>query len=160
MSLGDTIVVMDDGEIQQVGSPHEIYNDPVSQFVGEFIGSPAINMLTCRVERREGTIALVHESFSLDATDEQAERLGSVVGDEVTLGIRPEKLVLGEERLFGTEIALIEPQGSQDVVFLERGDEELRATVPQGQVTEKRSIDVTFSVEDVLLFDGDGQRLV
>jgi len=160
MSLGDKIVVMDNGEIQQVGSPYDIYNDPVNQFVGQFIGSPSINMLECCVEERDGDVVLANDSFSIEVTPDQAADLESVVGDLVQVGIRPENLVLGEDEMFTVRVTLIEPQGSRDVVYLENGDVELRATTGQGEVDPGGEKSVSFAAEDIFVFDQSGGRVV
>ena len=80
MSLGDYIVVMNNGHIQQVASPHEIYNDPKNRFVASFIGSPSTNMLDCVVAERDGAIVLDGGFFTLHPMTEQTERLTNHVG--------------------------------------------------------------------------------
>src|ERR1700746_1179767 len=89
MTLGDRVVVMRDGWVQQVGDPLELYNEPVNRFVAGFIGSPAMNFATVNVNRDNGAIWAANTGLQIKAPPEYTDRLGRYVGQEVTLGIRP-----------------------------------------------------------------------
>jgi multiple sugar transport system ATP-binding protein len=90
MTLGDRVVVLRDGYLQQVGTPKELYERPVNLFVAEFIGSPAMNLVGADIVRDNGTLRAVFgtNSLTLDARPE----LVPYVGRRVILGIRPEDL--------------------------------------------------------------------
>ena len=95
MTMGHRVAVMRKGELQQVAPPQELYDDPVNMFVGGFIGSPAMNMLEARIERRNGGLAAVLGDTVLVLDDETLSRrpgLAAYVGREVVMGIRPEDL--------------------------------------------------------------------
>jgi multiple sugar transport system ATP-binding protein len=95
MTMGHRVAVMRRGQLQQVAPPEELYGRPVNVFVGGFIGSPPMNMLTATVERRNGTLALVvgDARFELEADALHARPgLASYEGREIVLGIRPESL--------------------------------------------------------------------
>ena len=95
MTMGHRVAVMRKGELQQVAPPQELYDDPVNVFVGGFIGSPAMNMLEARIERRDGGLAAVLGDTVLGLDDETLSRhpaLAAYEGREVVLGIRPEDL--------------------------------------------------------------------
>ena len=95
MTMGHRVAVMRKGELQQVAPPQELYDDPVNVFVGGFIGSPAMNMLEARIERRDGGLAAVLGDTVLGLDDETLSRhpaLAGYDGREVVLGIRPEDL--------------------------------------------------------------------
>ena len=161
MSLGDKIVIMNDGRIQQVGSPYEIYDEPTNRFVAEFIGSPSTNMIDCVVERQDGEVTLSNETFSLSLPEEMADDLDSNDGETVTLGVRPENINPVPDGLFEAEITLIEPQGSLDTVFLTSDDLDIRALLEKGLVeSENTTTGVDFSPEDAWLFGRDGERLL
>jgi multiple sugar transport system ATP-binding protein len=161
MSLGDKIVIMNDGRIQQVGSPYEIYDEPTNRFVAEFIGSPSTNMIDCVVERQDGEVTLSNETFSLSLPEEMADDLDSNDGETVTLGVRPEHINPVPDGLFEAEITLIEPQGSLDTVFLTSDDLDIRALLEKGLVeSENTTTGVDFSPEDAWLFGRDGERLL
>jgi len=95
MTMGHRVAVMRKGELQQVAPPQELYDDPVNMFVGGFIGSPAMNMLEARIERRDGALAAVLGDTVLALDDETLSRrpgLAAYEGREVVMGIRPEDL--------------------------------------------------------------------
>src|ERR1700726_3844122 len=92
MTLGDRVVVMKDGLVQQVGEPMELYNEPANRFVAGFLGSPAMNFATVKVNQDNGAIWAANAGMQIKAPPEYADRLGRYVGQEVTLGIRPEDL--------------------------------------------------------------------
>src|SRR4029453_18845883 len=95
MTMGDRVAVMRRGELQQVAEPQELYDRPVNLFVAGFIGSPAMNLLEARLERRDGTLAAAvgDQQISLDE-ELLATRpaLSSYEERDVILGIRPEEL--------------------------------------------------------------------
>src|ERR1700761_7569373 len=92
MTLGDRVVVMRDGVVQQVGEPLELYNQPANRFVAGFLGSPAMNFTTVKVSQDNGGVWGAHQGLQIKAPPACAARLGHFVGKEVTLGIRPEDL--------------------------------------------------------------------
>ena len=92
MTLGDRVVVMRDGWVQQVGDPMELYNEPANRFVAGFIGSPAMNFARVRITGENGSIYAVGEGIRLKVPAHMTNRAGNHAGKEVTLGIRPEDL--------------------------------------------------------------------
>ncbi|MFZ2067307.1 MAG: sn-glycerol-3-phosphate ABC transporter ATP-binding protein UgpC [Xanthobacteraceae bacterium] len=92
MTLGDRVVVMRDGLVQQVGEPLDLYNEPANRFVAGFIGSPGMNFAAVRVTEEGGVLHAVGEGIHLKLPAEVAARLRPHVGQEVTFGIRPEDL--------------------------------------------------------------------
>src|SRR5713101_6321735 len=92
MTLGDRVVVMRDGRVQQVGEPLELYNQPANKFVAGFIGSPAMNFATVRIASENGALWATSEGIRLKMPEALAQRLAPSSGKEVTLGIRPEDL--------------------------------------------------------------------
>lgn len=98
MTLADRIVVMKEGEIQQIASPNEIYNNPVNQFVAGFIGSPSMNFLPARSGVENGIFFLQVGENRLPISDLLAKRIKDQggFGKELVLGIRPEDLHLAE----------------------------------------------------------------
>jgi multiple sugar transport system ATP-binding protein len=92
MTLGDRVVVMKDGLVQQVGEPLELYNAPANRFVAGFIGSPAMNFAGVRVREAQGALHANGTGFRLDVPAEIDGRLRPYAGRDVTFGIRPEDL--------------------------------------------------------------------
>ena len=106
MTLGDRIAVMKDGQVQQFGTPEDIYARPATRFVAEFIGSPAMNMLTAQ---RHGPALLAHGS-ELATTEVQRSALQAHAGQDVVYGLRPEDLFFADSGLPG-QLVMIEPTG-------------------------------------------------
>src|SRR5207253_1856563 len=92
MTLGDRVVVMKDGFVQQVGEPLELYNTPANKFVAGFIGSPAMNFATVTMANGNGRLTAKNAGLEIEVPGRQAERLRGHVGRQLTLGIRPEDL--------------------------------------------------------------------
>ena len=108
MTLGDRIVIMKDGFIQQVGTPQQVFDHPANQFVAGFIGTPQMNFFDARLVRDpDGKYAVELDSAHVILSDDKQERLNAnhVEPQEVTLGIRPEHILLagdGPEMIYGT----------------------------------------------------------
>jgi multiple sugar transport system ATP-binding protein len=92
MTLGDRVVVMKDGWVQQVGEPLELYNRPANKFVAGFLGSPAMNFLSATIQRVDGALFAENPKLHLRVPPERAAALAPYVGRTLTLGIRPEDL--------------------------------------------------------------------
>ena len=160
MTIGDKIVVMNEGFIEQAGSPYEIYNEPNSLFVAQFIGSPSTNVFHCTVVEADDGVAVETDLFTIPVPSEMSDALENRVREDVSIGIRPEYLRLREDRLFDAEIVVIEPQGANDVIHLTANDQRYRATVDQGDIDEEDiSVAVSFDLEDAWIFDDDGDRI-
>jgi multiple sugar transport system ATP-binding protein len=162
MTLGDRIVVMDRGEVQQVGAPLQLYHRPANMFVAGFIGSPRMNFLDVEVAGVEPAGVTVTNA-DLPPTLIPVSAGGLVVGDRGTLGLRPEDLTLprgGDVQLRGA-VELVERLGR------ETG---LRLTTPSGATLEaivdgaapvaaQTSVAVAFRPEACHLFDREGRAL-
>jgi multiple sugar transport system ATP-binding protein len=124
MTMADKIVVMQNGHIEQIGSPLEVYDTPANVFVAGFIGSPSMNMLEAVVRRGDGgLVAEVGQTRMPLAGHEALED-----GREIILGVRPEHLVQTEGGLRG-KIAVVEPTGSETHVIVRSESRELVAVV-------------------------------
>ena len=117
MTLGDRIVVMKDGIVQQVGTPMHLYERPANTFVGGFIGSPAMNQIPASLEAGHEGLKLVGEQFSLELPKEQMGALCSRIGSKIVLGIRPQDITpqgeKGDKTGFFAELEVIEPLGGE-----------------------------------------------
>ncbi len=117
MTMGDRIVVLKDGLIQQIGTPLGLYNTPVNRFVAGFIGSPPMNFVKVSL-RQEGSKVIADEgTFKIDLTPQQAEALRSYVGKDVIFGVRPEDLIYTESpektNNITTKVEVVEPLGAE-----------------------------------------------
>ncbi|MGQ3413399.1 ABC transporter ATP-binding protein [Natrinema sp. LN54] len=163
MTMGDRIAVLNDGRLQQVGEPLELYHEPANQFVAGFIGEPMMNFLSGH--RSEDGFAGDYLEYPFD------ERLEAAVGDvdDLVLGIRPEAIdvrraedattQLGEHE-FSMTVTVAETHGNQNVVHLTHADatdehDVLQAVTDGMHVVEPGdSVVVTLDPDSIHIFDG------
>jgi multiple sugar transport system ATP-binding protein len=141
MSMADRIAIMNDGVLQQVGSPNDVYHRPSNLFVAQFVGSPVMNVAKAALltEGAHTSILLDEGAVSLPAGSDLPQRLAglSFSGPEITVGVRPEAVLVSRQEVAGTvpfEAHLIEPLGAYDIVDLRVGRQLLRARTPSGFV--------------------------
>ncbi|MCW7541838.1 ABC transporter ATP-binding protein [Aquabacterium sp. A7-Y] len=154
MTLGDRIAVMKDGQVQQFGTPDDIYSRPANRFVAEFIGSPAMNMIES--SRTGQGLTAGGSELALSATHRQALQNGGT--GAVTYGLRPEALQFAAAGLPGT-LSMIEPTGPETYAMVETAIGMLTARVP-GKVHQRvgENVHLAWSAEEVHLFDGNTQQ--
>lgn len=163
LTLGDKIVIMNEGEIQQIGTPYEIYNEPENYFVAQFIGSPSTNFFDADVLINNGTARLDARFFNMALSEEQTQRFSGSGGQRVKLGVRPPYLNTNpKDPLFEAQVSVIEPQGDRDSVHLLAGDNiEITALTDQEKVRQDNgTVPIAFDKEKVWLFDENGERLL
>jgi multiple sugar transport system ATP-binding protein len=134
MTMGDRIVVMKDGYIQQVDSPMNLYNHPANMFVAGFIGSPSMNFIKVRVESRGDKIHLTNSGINIALGPEEQKDLASYINKEIILGVRPEHVY--EEQSFleshpdwiaNIIVDVTEPMGSETYVYFSLGGQNVTA---------------------------------
>jgi multiple sugar transport system ATP-binding protein len=124
MTMGDKIVVMRDGRIEQTGGPLDLYDNPANQFVAGFIGSPAMNFLPGTLRRTANTAHIeLNDGTQLDAPP----RAGGVDGQPVVFGTRPEHLTLVDAGGIPAKVAVMEPTGMDTFVACRHEGVELSA---------------------------------
>ncbi|WP_417812480.1 ABC transporter ATP-binding protein [Thalassospira alkalitolerans] len=157
MTMADRIVVMNSGNIEQIGTPMELYDRPNSRFVAEFIGSPAMNVIDGTLHP-DGTFVAgaLRVDLSGEAPSVDAPKL-------VGLGIRPENMNLnGEGISLGTgKVRIIEPTGSETLLSIQLGDETVLVLDRNRlQLGAGDTLSLSVSAEALHLFDGEtGNRL-
>jgi multiple sugar transport system ATP-binding protein len=134
MTLGDRVVVMKDGLVQQVGEPLELYNQPANKFVAGFIGSPAMNFASVTVTEANGSLVAETSGLRIKLPDETAQRLRGHIGHEVTLGVRPEDLTVAgaadlDHPCFDAVIEVVEQLGSEILLDMKVGEGVMVASV-------------------------------
>jgi multiple sugar transport system ATP-binding protein len=125
MTMASRIAVMDQGRLQQVGSPQELYDEPANRFVAGFIGSPAMNLFETELRREGDSLQLDGPGFSFEAPEHLGAVLAEIEGDAVTLGLRPEHIHVPEFTPSGVdtvevevEVEVVEPMGNETVLHL------------------------------------------
>lgn len=121
MTMGDRLVVMKDGFIQQTATPDEIYYHPKNLFVAGFIGSPAMNFIQGTLQEQNGEVFFVSDRAKWMLTANQAGKVRAFIGKDITLGIRPEHILSsfgadsmeGAQNIFSTNIEVYENTGAE-----------------------------------------------
>ena len=134
MTLGDRVVVMKDGWVQQVGEPLELYNTPANKFVAGFIGSPAMNFANVKVTEANGSVVAESKGLRIKLPDEIAQRVRAHSSRDVTLGIRPEDLTVAgasdsSDLCFDAAVEVVEQLGSEIILDTKVGDAMMVASV-------------------------------
>lgn len=146
MTMGDRIVILKNGEIQQVGSPLDVYRYPANIFVGSFMGSPAMNFFEGKLDETGFT------SNSLSIPYPNMKQLTQYIGQTVMFGIRPEHIETGVGN-WESRLSLSEPLGNETILHLELGENMLIARVADLTIPEIGSlIPVNFPVSNAHLF--------
>jgi multiple sugar transport system ATP-binding protein len=124
MTLADRVVVMNQGRIEQIGAPQELYHHPRTRFVAGFIGSPAMNFIPCRLEENgSGLRVRLSDTIALPVPDNQAARYRPAAGRELIFGLRPEHITeprhgeRDEARSFNATLDVVEPMGMETMVY-------------------------------------------
>ena len=104
MTLGDRIVIMKDGFIQQIGTPQEVFDHPANLFVAGFIGTPQMNLFDAKLVKNGEKYAVAIGGVTVELSDEKQARLqaNNVEPQDVTLGVRPDHLMLCADGVKGT----------------------------------------------------------
>lgn len=169
MTMGDRIVVMKDGLIQQVASPLELYENPANQFVAGFIGSPAMNFFTGNIEDRNGGIVFNEGQFTVQVPEPYAAKFAGYAGKEVVMGIRPEDLADADSHADANagntvkaRVEVLEPMGAEVIIYLATDKHSFVARVDaheQAQVGQ--NLNMRFEMSKVRFFEtgGDGVRI-
>ena len=168
MTMGDRIVVMNKGLIQQVADPLTIYEHPVNRFVASFIGSPPMNFLKGTLVAIGDALYFNEGAFRLRVVEEMAGRLSAYQGKPVTFGIRPEDLY---DKLFITDaptdsvvtssVEVVEPLGAEVYLHLKVGQHAIVARVgPHDRPEVNQDIDLVFDMGKAHFFDPDTEEAI
>ena len=161
MTLADRIVVMRLGEIVQIGSPMEIYSNPVSYFVADFFGSPSMNLLAGEIVRDDASARFRTALFEVALP----ERFKAAKPGTATLGIRPEHVGVSVDATGDVElpVRLVEPLGKDTLLYFDVGTERAFVAVTEGlgMADSKVGERVALSLDQrrLHLFDADGRRI-
>jgi multiple sugar transport system ATP-binding protein len=164
MTLGDRVVVMKDGLIQQVGEPLELYGRPANRFVAGFIGSPAMNFVDVTVGGSDGAPTVETRGLKVAVPPAQGARLAPYRGKRVTLGVRPEDLhpATGTDPAhfaFDAVVDVVEPLGSEILLDIKAGDHAMVARVePTVRVRVHDPIRLALDADRMHFFDADTER--
>ena len=158
MTLADRIVVMDEGEIKQVGSPIDIYNNPNSYFVADFFGSPSMNLINGEIVNSEA--GKVFKSLILNV--DLPKLFENSAPGPVTLGIRPEQIGISSSGDIKKKIYLVEPLGKDTLLYFETGEERELIAIVESNSSYRSGDTVALNLlpEHIFLFDSSGKRIL
>ena len=169
MTLGDRIVVMNDGIIQQCGTPMELYQHPVNQFVAGFIGNPPMNFFSVELMENEGRLFASSESILIEVPQQQADILRAAGEKEIVFGIRPEAIhdaaMLLSENIDiaarGT-VEVVALLGAETLLHVRCGRELIVASMPSGKSYHPGdTIELVFTTDRMHAFrKADGRSLL
>ena len=165
MTLGDRIVIMRDGFIQQIGTPQEVFNHPANLFVAGFIGSPQMNFFeNCQLTKTAGGYTLTVMGETVTLTAEQSAKLAAagVESRSVTAGVRPVHISLGESGI-PAEVDVSELMGSELHLHLAANGQDVVAVIPTANIdpmayARHTAVKFGFDAKLVHLFDADSEK--
>jgi len=167
MTLGERIIVMKDGEIMQIDTPIDLFNNPQNKFVAEFIGSPQMNFIIGRIETQKSKhIFKDKNGNSFDLSKFELNNLKESIGKEIFLGIRSENLRWKHKKLenytaLKGEVIAIELLGNQKHIYIDYNGLEIVATFRSDvEVKLNSNIEIYLDLNKAYLFDKEtGKRI-
>ncbi len=167
MSMGDRIAVLDQGEIQQIGTPDEIYHRPSNLFVASFVGSPAMNLVPCRLVEADGKklLQVTDSPWTVDLPPSIAQpvRQGRVP-DRLVLGIRAEDLTVSLSAVDGAvpvEVYVVEPLGAETIVNVKVGPHIVKVRAhPTFYAPIRQTVYLSWNPSGVRVFDAESERAI
>ena len=167
MTMGNKIVVLKSGDVQQADQPMTLYNDPSNQFVGSFIGSPSMNFASGKITKTDRQY-FEGSGFKFSIPENIEEKTEKFLNQEITLGFRPEsiydhdyedKAQLTEKNEI--EIDVTEPIGAETFIYFHQGDNEFVMRSSSGLTyNNHQKINIGFDVARLYFFDSNtGKRL-
>lgn len=162
MTLGQRIVVMNKGVIQQIAAPDELYNKPVNMFVAGFIGAPSMNFITCRVDGNK----LVADDTVFEIPARFRDVCGKYNGKEVVMGIRPEDIhdsnyaqnVKNASKVIAL-VKVVEKLGSENLIYFDKFGTQITGRIAaESRIKSGNSAALTFNMDRIHLFDKDTER--
>ncbi len=158
MTMGDQIVVLNEGKIQQIANPATLYHKPVNQFVGGFIGTPPMNFINTQIVSDGNNPKLSFEEFVLDLNSSLQSVINKHSGESLTLGIRPEDIHVGDNgsNQVLTRVELVEPLGNHALLYLRT---EKNSFVAQSNLVDlpqhNTSLTVSLDIDKAHLFHSE-----
>jgi multiple sugar transport system ATP-binding protein len=168
MTMGDRIVVMRDGLVQQVDAPLNLYERPTNMFVAGFIGSPAMNFVEAKLTQQNGTVVIDADAFKVEVPSDIAVHTKEWIGKPVIFGIRPEDI---EDRAYARDanpawgvsasVEVHEPLGSDVILYLASGPHSIVARVDaHSEARMGQQAEVVLNMRKLHLFDPQTHRAI
>ena len=163
MALADRIAVMNDGELQQVGTPFEIYENPVNEFVAGFIGEPPMNFLDCQILRQNGFFELVLNGQIIAKIHQSRLSNQESFPQWIRVGIRPKRIHISnsETDTLQATVVIYESIGEKGILTVRLLDEQIYLiTAPNQKYSKGQNIRLSFPIKYLFFFNPEtGERL-
>ena len=163
MTMGNRIVVMNQGYIQQIADPITIYDSPSNKFVAGFIGSPAMNFIEGRLDKKPDGVYFNEGSFEVRIPDIFVDRMNNYINKDVVMGIRPENIgdknfetEFDSKHIVSAAVEVVEPIGAEAYIYLVTGKSSFVARFDtHDQVKVGQTIETIFHMNKAHIFDKD-----
>jgi multiple sugar transport system ATP-binding protein len=162
MTLGERIVVMENGHIRQIATPEDLYNNPANLFVATFIGAPPMNIMTVKVAASDGGLLLDAGDFRLKVPRDRATALERHAGREVVFGLRPECILDASRADWGridpanrlnVKIEVVERLGKELLVYFNAAKRMFVANLSQDSKAQAGAYQLAFDLSKMRCFD-------
>ncbi|MBE0479136.1 sn-glycerol-3-phosphate ABC transporter ATP-binding protein UgpC [Candidatus Aerophobetes bacterium] len=168
MTMGDRIVVMNEGIIQQADHPQTVYDHPVNRYVAGFIGSPGMNFVECTIAKKNGDLYARSKGMELLLPKDKTKSVEKYVNKEAILGMRPEHISDTQTvkqfepgTNFKASIWVVEPLGSEKIVHIKNEDDTLVARLdPHVQLKSGDTAEFTVRMDLAHLFDKETEETI
>ena len=166
MTLGDRVVVMKDGVVQQVGEPLELYGRPANRFVASFIGSPAMNFAEVTISNSAEGLWAEAPGLRIRVPLRKAETLARHAGGKVVLGVRPEALRMANgddpsDYNLDAVVEVVEPLGSEILLDVRCGSYPMVARLdPACRVKVRENVKLALDPERLHFFDAQSEAAI
>jgi len=156
MTMGDRIVILNDGELQQAGQPREVYENPANKFVGGFVGSPSMNFIDVHATVTGDRVRLEDDSGRFEYTVAAASYPNVSDGDRLSFGIRPENVrIVDAAEGIPTTVEVVEPIGSDNYLYMDLAPEFIARVDSDIEPEPEDTVAISFDEVNVHLFDGE-----
>lgn len=168
MTMATRIAVMNYGVLQQIDTPHNLYEQPANKFVAGFIGSPAMNFFDGKVEKANGKLVVDAGTFTVDVPKERTKVYEAYAGKPVTFGIRPEDIHNSEfapanisSAKVDAKVEVVELMGNEIVAYFKVGKDDFVARVdPRSQYKYGEKVQVLLNADNMHLFDKETEKAI
>ena len=162
MTLGDRIVVMKDGYIQQIGTPQEVFNHPRNLFVAGFIGTPQMNYFDAKLVKKDGKYHVEVYGLDVQVSDDKQKRLEdlNVAEQDIVLGVRPDHIMLAKQGIEG-KVDVAELMGSNIHLHISVKDKDIIVIVPtegEDKAFSQETVNISFSGNTVHMFSKETDK--
>jgi multiple sugar transport system ATP-binding protein len=171
MTMGDRIVVLKDGVVQQVDDPLSLYNKPNNMFVAGFIGSPAMNFMDAKIEKDGDTYFIEGDgAFKIRVPEDKKELIKDYLGKDVVFGVRPEDIVdtdithdfeVKDDNSFKADVEVVEPMGSEIYLYLaEEGHSLIARVEAESKAEVGDTISLGIDLRKIHIFDAETEECI